>query len=77
MGKTSLLNFLSVLLDRTRFRTAMLDAQSLCGEQLVSRWLSALGEKGCCALGLSVEELPQLPEDWLEAWNTLSNFLLK
>jgi hypothetical protein len=72
-GKTSLLNFLPRLLDRSRYAVAVLDAQGMSGELSVSSWLTAWRDRVNTQFGLPTDEEP-LPEDWLEAWDTFANY---
>jgi hypothetical protein len=73
-GKTSLLNFLPELLG-PRYAVAVIDSQSLSGEVRISTWLKAWLDKVYTIFDPEAT-LPDLPEDWLEAWDVFSRVVL-
>lgn len=75
-GKTSLLNFLPQMLDKSRYAVAVIDAQSMSGELSVPAWFSAWRDRVRVIFGLLPDPEP-LPKDWLEAWDVFSTFLLE
>lgn len=75
-GKTSLLNFLPQMLDKSRYAVAVIDAQSMSGELSISVWFSAWRDRVRVIFGLPPDPEP-LPKDWLEAWDAFSAFLLE
>ncbi len=75
-GKTSLLNFLSQLLDKSRYAVAVIDAQSMSGELSVSNWLNILRERVIILFDVPHPEY-LLPLDWLEAWEMFANSMME
>lgn len=74
-GKTSLLNFLPQMLDRSHYLVAVIDAQGMSGELSVPRWLAAWRDRVRSKLSPSPAPEP-LPEDWLAAWDAFSEYIL-
>jgi len=75
VGKTSLLKFLPQMLDPGRFKLVYQDLQDKGVNKDVLAWLQDLRYRVNNALDIKEEKEWEAPEDWIEAWHELAQYL--